>query len=373
MRLKLFLAFVLIVSITVTCVVWIARINAADVVRTYMFRGGMVGEEGLVVSLEQFYKANRTWSGVDEIFDRSLSGKGLHSGQGMGQGMGGMMSQRFALADENGTLLVDTSGEILGQLQQDELSEAIQLVVEGRTVGYLLVEGRMNFTSADETRLVTQVNQAALTAGLIGGGISLVLALILAYGLVRPVKDLTKAAHKLAQGKLDQRVVVRGRMKWQYWGTRSIKWRTSLQQAETRRRAMTADIAHELRNPLAVQRANLEALQDGVYSLNADTLQPLLEQNYLLTRLVEDLRTLALADAGELELVKTSVDLNEIVIRISNQFIPQAKNEGIDIRISMENALAMQRLVFVDQNRLEQILGNLLSNALRYTSQGGKI
>ena len=76
----------------------------------------------------------------------------------------------------------------------------------------------------------------------------------------------------------------------------------SLEEAEQSRRAMTADIAHELRNPLAVQRANLEALQDGIYPLTSENLNPVLEQNYLLNRLVEDLRTLALVDLGQLAL-----------------------------------------------------------------------
>jgi signal transduction histidine kinase len=82
----------------------------------------------------------------------------------------------------------------------------------------------------------------------------------------------------------------------------------SLQRAEESRRAMTADIAHELRNPLAVQRANLEAMQDGVYPLTPENLQPVLEQNLLLTRMVDDLRTLALAESGQLQLERIPTD-----------------------------------------------------------------
>jgi signal transduction histidine kinase len=89
----------------------------------------------------------------------------------------------------------------------------------------------------------------------------------------------------------------------------------SLQQSEASRRAMTADIAHELRTPLAVQRANLEALQDGVYPLTVHNLDPVIEQNHLLTHLVEDLRTLALADAGQIELECIPADLTSLVAR----------------------------------------------------------
>ena len=95
-------------------------------------------------------------------------------------------------------------------------------------------------------------------------------------------------------------------MNWPTLGSSFNRMAESLQRAEQNRQAMTADIAHELRTPIAVQRAHLEALQDGVYPLTAENLQPVLDQTELLIRLVDDLRTLALADAGELPLEKRS-------------------------------------------------------------------
>jgi signal transduction histidine kinase len=144
----------------------------------------------------------------------------------------------------------------------------------------------------------------------------------------------------------------------------------ALQSAEESRRAMTADIAHELRNPLAVQRANLEALQDGIYPLTPENLTPILEQNLLLTRLVEDLRTLALADSGHLNLERSPTLLRDCVQRVVEQFSPQADSRGIAIQWSAREDCPP---VNVDAGRIEQIIGNLLSNALRYTPQGGKI
>jgi signal transduction histidine kinase len=107
----------------------------------------------------------------------------------------------------------------------------------------------------------------------------------------------------------------------------------SLQQAEESRRALTADIAHELRTPLAVQRANLEAMQDGVYPLNPDNLVPVLEQNLLLTRLVDDLRTLALADAGQLTLERTLTDLPDLLHRVVERFQSQASIRNISLQL----------------------------------------
>jgi signal transduction histidine kinase len=134
---------------------------------------------------------------------------------------------------------------------------------------------------------------------------------------------------------------------------------------------MTADIAHELRTPLAVQRANLEALQDGVYPLTVENLTPVVEQNHLLTHLVDDLRTLALADAGQIELECTPTDLPALVQRVVEQFQPQAAKNQVSLHFSSP-ATPMQ-LISLDPIRVEQMLTNLLSNALRYTPQSGQI
>jgi two-component system OmpR family sensor kinase/two-component system sensor histidine kinase BaeS len=144
----------------------------------------------------------------------------------------------------------------------------------------------------------------------------------------------------------------------------------SLQQAEESRRAMTADIAHELRTPLAVQRAHLEALQDGIYPLSPQNLEPILEQNQQLTRLVEDLRTLALADAGQLELERVPTDLTRLIPRVVDRFSPQADRQEIRLEVAIPKNCPD---VSVDPGRIEQILANLISNSLRHTPAQGKI
>jgi signal transduction histidine kinase len=144
----------------------------------------------------------------------------------------------------------------------------------------------------------------------------------------------------------------------------------SLEQAELARKAMTADIAHELRTPLAVQRANLEALQDGIYDLTPHNLVPLLEQNRLLTRLVEDLRTLALAEAGQLVLQRTPGNLATLCAGLIDRFQAQAVQQKTSIRNFLPDGCPP---ILIDQLRIEQILTNLMQNALRYASDEGTI
>jgi signal transduction histidine kinase len=363
MRLKLFLSFTFIVLVSVSLVAIIARRGAVNEVRLFMYRGGMVGLNDMATELENYYQEHDTWEGVQSIFNLSHAGV---------QGMGGMMNQRLILADTNGTVLFGTgSGNTGTSLTPSELAVAIPLKVNGNTVGFLFSTGGMGITAANQQALLYRLNRGVLLAGLVAGVLGLLLAFGLAYTLLRPVRELTLASQKLAQGDLSQRVEIHGKDEMATLGQAFNHMADSLQQAEESRRIMTADIAHELRTPLAVQRANLEALQDGVYPLTVENLSPVVEKNHLLTHLVEDLRTLALADAGQIELECILTDLPALVQRVVEQFQPQAAKSQVSLHFSSP-AIPMH-LISLDPIRLEQMLTNLLTNALRYTPQSGQI
>jgi len=372
MRIRLILSFVLVALISIISVVLFTRLKAASEVRAFMFRGSMTGVDDLVNNLEAYYQTYQSWQGVASLF------AGFGRGQGQGHGMGnmtGMMNQRLRLADDQGFVLFDTNGvEATGMLSEDERQASILLRANGQIVGYLLPQGGMGFNRNDELFLMDRLNQAALTAIIIGVGLSLALALLLADRLLRPVQELTVAAEKMASGDLSQRVPLRGKDELTVLGQTFNRMAGSLEQARESRQAMTADIAHELRNPLAVQRAHLEALQDGIYLPTVENLQPILDQNLMLTHLVEDLRTLALADSGQLNLERTYTDFPELVNRVVERSKPQATSHDVTIQIvaSPETTSPPSR-VFIDPLRVDQILSNLLSNALRYTPQGSKI
>jgi signal transduction histidine kinase len=381
MRTRLILSFVLVVLLSVSLVVIIARQGASNEVQAFMFRGGMNSSSinQTVTALEDYYSSHQSWQGVESLFSSSPGrgpGAGMGAGRGQGAGnpgsagMGQGQGPRLRMADAQGNVLVDTSGTASGMLSQSEIANAIALQNNGRTVGYLLTAGAANFSLLDERFLVNRLSQAALTAGLIAGVVSLLVALFLAYRLAKPVHALTQAARRLANGDLSQRVAVRGKDELGVLGTTFNQMANSLQKAAESRRAMTADIAHELRTPLAVQRANLEALQDGIYPLTPENLNSILEQNQLLTRLVDDLRTLALADAGELRLERTSTDFPGLVRRSVDRFASQAAAHQVTLRCEVPDACPA---ILLDPLRIEQVLGNLISNALRHTPPGGSI
>ncbi|MGB9521841.1 MAG: HAMP domain-containing protein, partial [Anaerolineales bacterium] len=381
MRTKLILSFALVVLISVIGVVEIARYTTAGEVRAFMFPGGMMSSDELVKSLEGYYQQHLSWQGVEDLLIHRSGyrlgqgwGAGAQQGGGMMHGYGGMMGQRLRLADASGKIIYDSSTVFQSSLTADEIANSTPLYYNHTIVGYLLLEGGMGFTRADESRLVTRISRAAILAGILAGIVALVIALILAYELIKPVRELTLAVQKIASGDLSQRVKVSGNDEIGLLGKTFNQMAESLHKAEEMRKALTADIAHELRNPLAVQRANLEAMLDGVYPLTIENIQPILEQNQLLTRLVEDLRTLALADAGQLSLEKVPMDMKAFCEHVTDTFQLQAQAKGLQLKLEDQRADKNgPAFILGDPQRLEQILGNLISNAIRYSPPGGEV
>ena len=375
MRTKLLFSFFSIVLVSVIVVVVLAYRGAAGEVRAFMFQGGMVRAQAIAKDLEKYYQTHQTWLGVETLFDSSGMGAGMMGrghGPGGSQGMaGGMMNQRLRLADAQGRVVFDTAAtQAEGSLTTEERSKAILLKNTGQVVGYLLPESAMYFSLSDEQFLLSRLTRAALIAGLVGAGLSLLLAFFLTYQLLQPVRALTRAARRIEAGDFSQRLPVRGDDELAQLSNTFNKMAASLQKAQESRQAMTADIAHELRTPLAVQLAHLEALQDGIYPLTPENLQPILEQNRLLNRLVEDLRTLALADAGQLALELQKTNLGDLIERLANQFRAQAAAKQVDIELFISPNCPE---IPVDPSRIEQVLNNLLSNALRHAPTLGKI
>lgn len=378
---KFIYAFALIVFVSVGSMVWIARQSTASEVRAFMFPGGMVSREEMVQILAEFYQTQQSWSEVETLFTRSIGGRGFGwQNRGGMQGTNSMMygmrtNQRIQVADGQGIVFYDSSNQNVGsKWPAESLTLADEIRVGNEVVGYLLIEGGMMFSRADESRLVQRLNRAAIVAAAIGGGVGLLVAILLSITLGRPIQELTQAARQIRAGNLSQRVNVRGGDEIGLLARTFNQMAEALEKAEQTRRTMTADIAHELRNPLAVQRAHLEALIDGVYPLSVASLQTILEQNHLLTRLVEDLRTLALTESGQLSLEKTIVGVEQLITRITDTFQAQATER--QIRLSLPDWSKDGRALLEisgDPTRLEQILGNLLSNALRYTPTGGEI
>jgi signal transduction histidine kinase len=185
-----------------------------------------------------------------------------------------------------------------------------------------------------------------------------------------PLGDLVEAAGRVAEGDYSARVAERGPREVYTLARAFNSMAARLQSNAEQRRNLLADVTHELQTPLTVVQGNLEGLVDGIYPLDRDHLEPILEETRVLSRLIEDLRTLSLAESGALKLQREPTDLAVLASETVASFRPQADAAGIALQTDIAPDLPPAQ---VDPARVRQVLANLLANALRYTPKGGRI
>jgi signal transduction histidine kinase len=365
---KLMAAFALVVAVTVSGVIVAARQTTASEFQHYMFGGGG-GLDTLTAQLADYYTQNGSWNGLQAFIGESgLVGRG-----GMMRGAPAGAGRRIIVADARGNLVADSTGASSGQLSSSQLERGVPIMVQDQRVGTLIASGSGpmgGMMGAPEQNFLDRVNRAVLIAGLVAGVVAMVVGFIVFRGITAPLGHLTRAAHAVAGGDLSQRVQIHSGDEIADLGVAFNTMASNLERGEQVRREMTADIAHELRTPLSVIQGSLEAVLDGVYPPDAEHVQPALDQAQLLARLVEDLRTLALAEAGQLSLNLQPTDAAELVKRVVASFAPQAANKLVTLAMDMPPDLPQ---VHADGQRIAQVLTNLLGNALRYTPEGGRV
>jgi len=370
MRRRLFLAFFAAILLSIILLGFGFQLNTLRTVNDFISRGGIAGVDHIVIALEDHYAASHSWEGSEDLLLLPMpSGSGMGMGKGKGKGPFMAPQTHLAISDPAGVLV---DGSNLGKpLSSETLNSAIPLQENGTIIGYLVpTQGTFAVSQRYQERLASQFNQTAIRTILVTGSISLLLSLVAGYFMLRPIRQLTQAAEHLASGDLSARVSIQGKDEFARLGSSFNHMAESLQNAEEKRRALTADIAHELRTPLAVQRANLEAIQDGVYSLTMDNINAVMEQNHQLTHLVEDLRLLAMTEENALSLEIHKTDINNLIQQIAAQVKSQADIK--DITLTYEPYAEFPE-IYIDPRRIEQVVMNLLQNALFHTPVGKEI
>lgn len=379
LRSKMILAFVLLVlAVAGSLIVFIGLDNARQV-RNFILRGGVYGVQETVDDLEAYYDQHGSWDGVDSLLAGQMSmpmmgnttpGNGLARGNQMGPGR----REPFTLTDANLVVVWSSNGESVGEtIANQSKNNGIELTSNaGVTIGYLFVSGRTALQASEVSPLLATLRNTLIRVSLIATFLAILFAILFTNKLTKPINDLTSAAKTLSHGNLTVRVNEAGNDEIAVLGRSFNEMADSLQQSEERKKAMTADIAHELRSPLAVQRAQIEAMQDGIVPMTVESLQTVLDQTNFLARLVDDLRTLALVDAGELPLEKNEINLVELVGQVVDRFQPKAAQQSVDLRIDKLD-VARELTILADSDRIVQIFSNLISNALHHTPKNGQI
>jgi signal transduction histidine kinase len=312
----------------------------------------------------------------DELPSVERSLPGIRPGDGPGRppndNMWGMMNIHFLLVDTKGVIVADSQDKLLGETARVELVEhGTPVELEGEPVGVLIAipADAANRAVLYRNFLFT-VNRSVLLAALLAGASSLFLGTLLFRRITKPLSELEHAARTVGTGKLAARVPVKSKDEIGMVAEAFNQMTGRLEKQQNLRKQMVADIAHDLRTPLSVMQGTVEAMQDGVLKANQKELKGLHTEIRRLTRLVEDLRTLSLADEGQLRLDMTSVDVASIVEQVIQS--QTAKVNGLNVTMQSEIAPHLAP-VNADEDRLVEVLANLLDNALRYTPPGGTV
>jgi histidine kinase len=207
---------------------------------------------------------------------------------------------------------------------------------------------------------------AAIAAGIVALGVSL----ILSQRVVTPVREMTSASQYIADGNYEERVQDRSADELGQLARSFNQMAEKLQQAETLRRQLIGDVAHELRTPLTSIKGSMEGLMDGVLPASSETFQQIHDEAERLNRLVTDLQELNRVEAGAFELALGTVQISDLVKTVFKRFDQQYKEKGVELTSAIPADLAP---VQIDENRIIQVLTNLIGNAFRYTPEGGQV
>lgn len=242
----------------------------------------------------------------------------------------------------------------------------------------LLITSGVAVLAVAFTRLLGGGGQAAMltwigtcSLAILLPALGLGVARVASRNITTPLANIMAAADAVAAGDLSVRVPENRRNEFGQLARTFNRMVGELQRADEQRRNLTADVAHELRTPLHIIQGNLEGIIDGVYQPTTEHIQMLIEETQWLSRLVEDLRTLSLAESGHLPLHKAPIQVAELLADLATSFHGQAETARVDLRLETERLAGVT--IEGDVMRLNQILANLMVNALRYTPQGGSV
>lgn len=363
---KLGFSFVFVILVSVALVYFLNARAITAQFAAYREQSKQQAAQQVCGVLADYRLRNNSWDGIEQFLSTQysvfLNGRWIVR-------RACLIDGPFLLADATGRIVASTEEDRIGSfLSPAEVTAGIPVVSGEERLGVLLPEQTSDF-DPEEKEFLASSTRSALMGGGIASGVALLLSVVLISQVLSPLRLLSRGANRIAQGDFTHRVVLKARDEFGRLGESFNRMMDNLRHSETVRQNMTADIAHELRTPVTIIQGNLEAILDEVYEPTAETLAPIYEESLHLGRLIDDLRELSLAEAGELRLDKESTDLAALIRQVAETILSSVEN-GPRLRLNVEDGLPEMAL---DPKRIRQVLANLLNNAMHYTPAGEEI
>jgi two-component system sensor histidine kinase BaeS len=310
------------------------------------------------------------WRGVTSFGEDGSGRGGGPSGPGGGS-FGAPYGMEAQARRPTPFTLIDAHGAwVAGQLMPPRDAPRHAITLDGRAVGWLVAPLPEHMPDDADRRFQAQQIEASWIIGCLSVLLAALVSVCLARIFLAPLRRLGRATRHLAAGDYSTRVQVSSTDELGRLAEDFNRLALSLERNEALRREMVADISHELRTPLAVMRGELEALQDGIRPLTPAAIASLQAEVGMLSKMVGDLYDLALADIGALSYRMELVDLSELVVSVAEMFRERLASRQIDLQLDLPASAPM---IEGDEQRLTQLLNNLLENAVRYTDAGGRV
>lgn len=378
LQVQLIAAFTLVVLVAVGAIAVLIIRTTDTEFRQYVTNSGMQASGSGVEQLVAYYEQQGSWEGVESILRAGvfLSGQNsevLPAVAGRAIRPGSRLDVMLADADEE--IVYDSAAEMNGKtLSARAKAKALPITQgdDGEVIGYLLLSLPGDWAALGhlERQFLDGMREILIIGAALAVGLGLIMGALLSRRLTAPLQRLAVAARAVASGDLDHKVRVEGSSEIAEVGKAFNEMTTALGESERQRQNMVADIAHELRTPLSVLQGNLRAILDGVYDLDKAEISHLYDETRFLSRLVDDLRELALADAGQLRLNPRPTSLRRIILDSVGNLALGAEAKGVSLTTQVPDDLPH---IQADPDRVAQVLRNLLANALLHTPAGGSI
>ena len=369
------LAFLLVTSVAIGAMTLVMRTTLNNNFRNYIdAQERATVPDGLQPALLAYYEANHTWVGAETVLNisgRGQGGAGNHPAGEVPAERGGQ-GRQWLIANPAHEVVAATDETQLGRkLDQEVLDRAIEIKRAGKSLGWLVWEtqGQQRLGEAEQ-KFLDEMTSGIAWLGIGVGLLALVLSSVLSWQLVRPLASLKSVAHQLTAGQRGMQVEVRGTAEIQELATAFNTMSAALEASETQRRRMTADVAHELRTPVTVLRGHLEGMLDDLIPNDKRQIVIAYDQILHLKRLIDDLHLLSMAEVRQLPLEMKPINLVEFIEQLVISFAPLAFDSDIQLKANLPPSCPP---IQADKGRLQQIMGNLLTNALRHTPVNGDI
>jgi signal transduction histidine kinase len=380
LRVQLILAFTLVVLVAVGAIAVLIIRTTDTQFRRYITHSGMQASGSGVQQLVDYYQEQGSWDGVDSLLGQAVFvsgpwawGSSIPEPGRRPDWPGARLD--VVLANADGKIVYDSARQSEGKkLKAREMSQALPITQteDGEVLGYLLLSlpSEGDRLGDLEQMFLNQMEQILIIGAALAVAVGLAIGTLLSRSLTAPLQRLAAAARAVAAGDRGHQVEVEGSEEMIEVAQAFNEMTTALEESERQRQNMVADVAHELRTPLTVLQGNLCAILDGVYPSSESEISRLYDETRLLSRLVDDLRELALADAGQLSLHVRPTDVAQVIESTLENLAPAAQAEEVILTAQVSGDLPILQ---ADPDRLAQVLRSLLLNALRHTPPGGSV